>query len=99
MCYQIYPLNTGYLLADDAKQNEHRLGHSPGHQSMMVQTHAGPYILAGDAAWYDPEKGLSPPRKAAHPEDAKQSFHDLLKPEIPILASHDPSVVTHDVFG
>lgn len=74
-------------------------GHSPGHQSMMVLTHAGPHILAGDAAWCDPKKGWLPPRKAIDPEDAKKSFQGLLKSQIPLLASHDPSAARHAVYG
>ena len=74
-------------------------GHSPGHQSVKVQTSKGPFILAGDAAWPAENQGLSPPRKATHPSMAKKSFQALLKSGIPLLPSHDPSVLRHNTYG
>jgi N-acyl homoserine lactone hydrolase len=74
-------------------------GHTPGHQSVVVHTAKGPYILAGDAAWFDPLKGLTPPRKATDPGAAKRSFDNLGGLGIPILPSHDPVGTGTHVYG
>jgi glyoxylase-like metal-dependent hydrolase (beta-lactamase superfamily II) len=68
-------------------------GHTPGHQSVVVKTGAGTYILAGDATWPGSERGLLPPRKAIDAEQARRSFRALSERGEPLLASHDPGVM------
>jgi N-acyl homoserine lactone hydrolase len=69
-------------------------GHTPGHQSVVVKTGAGTYILAGDATWPGGERGLLPPRKAVDADQARRSFRALTERGEPLLASHDPDVVS-----
>jgi len=74
-------------------------GHSPGHQSVKVQTSVGPFIMAGDAVWFAGNQALWPPRKATHPVAARNSFHVLVESHIPLLGSHDLSLLKSIVYG
>jgi glyoxylase-like metal-dependent hydrolase (beta-lactamase superfamily II) len=74
-------------------------GHSPGHQSIKVQTSVGPFILTGDAVWSAGNQGLSLPRKATSPVAAKNSLNTLVESHIPLLGSHDPFLLKSVVYG
>ncbi len=66
-------------------------GHSPGHQSLLVQTAQGPVVLAGDAAWPGPA-GPGLPRKVFNASQARASLRRLLALGCPLWAAHDPSL-------
>lgn len=67
-------------------------GHSPGHQSVLVQTDQGPVIIAGDSIWLSDGIFL-PPRKFTNKTFAEKTYANLLNLKIPLLCSHDQSVL------
>ena len=74
-------------------------GHSPGHQSVCVQTASGPYLIAGDFVdlfenWTD----RVPSGPTVDVDAWERSYDAVSQLGISILPAHDLAVLEHDVY-
>ena len=69
-------------------------GHTPGHQSIYVQTHSGTTIICGDAAMnvaVNVEQGVAP-GFLDNMSDTMKGLRKLRRDGVHILPTHDPEV-------
>jgi glyoxylase-like metal-dependent hydrolase (beta-lactamase superfamily II) len=75
-------------------------GHSPGHQSVVVATSAGPIVLAGDIAPLQENWERRIPNGMLHNlEEHFESFTRLEALRARVIASHDPRTVALGRLG
>ncbi len=70
-------------------------GHTPGHQSVVVDTTGGRYCIAGDAVmWYENMKKRIPPGIHTSMIDCMASLERIAREADHVLPSHEPRVFT-----
>jgi glyoxylase-like metal-dependent hydrolase (beta-lactamase superfamily II) len=75
-------------------------GHSPGHQSLLVQTAAGPVVVAGDIAPLQENWERRIPNGMLHNlEEHFASFRRLEALGAKVIASHDPRTLAQGRVG
>ena len=68
-------------------------GHTPGHQSVLVDTAAGRYCIAGDAVmWYENLERNIPPGIHTSTIDCMASMARITREADHVLPGHDPKV-------
>ncbi|MGH7902963.1 MAG: N-acyl homoserine lactonase family protein [Candidatus Dormibacteraceae bacterium] len=75
-------------------------GHSPGHQSVLVETEAGPYLIAGDH--YDLYENLHEMCPSGPTPDLARwyrSFQEVERLRATVLPGHDPAVLEQESYG
>jgi N-acyl homoserine lactone hydrolase len=71
-------------------------GHTPGHQSVLVDTAAGRYCIAGDAImWYENLERNIPPGIHTSTIDCMASMARIAREADHVLPGHDPKVFEH----
>jgi len=80
-------------------------GHTPGSQGVLVETAAGPYLIAGDtvdlyANWHGTSTGDHLPSSVFFSMlDVHESFEKIDALDCTVIPSHDPLVLRTEVFG
>ncbi|MGH7776748.1 MAG: N-acyl homoserine lactonase family protein [Candidatus Dormibacterales bacterium] len=75
-------------------------GHSPGHQSVLVETAAGRYLVAGDH--YDLYENFAEMCPSGPTPDLSRwyrSFEEVGRLGATVLPGHDPAVLQHESYG
>lgn len=68
-------------------------GHTPGHQSVVVETADGRYCVAGDAVlWYENLEKRIPPGVHTSTIDCMASLERIAREAEHVLPSHDPTL-------
>ena len=68
-------------------------GHTPGHQSVVVETTGGRYCVAGDAVlWYENLEKRIPPGIHTSTIDCMASLERIAREADQVLPSHDPKL-------
>lgn len=68
-------------------------GHTPGHQSVLVETAAGRYCIAGDAVmWYENLERRIPPGVHTSVVDCMQSLEKIARMADHALPGHEPKL-------
>lgn len=68
-------------------------GHSPGHQSVLVDTTGGRYCIAGDAVmWYENLERRIPPGYHVSTLDCMESLARIARAADHVLPAHDPKL-------
>ena len=68
-------------------------GHTPGHQSVVVDTEAGRYCIAGDAVmWYENMEKRIPPGIHTSMIECMASLERIAREANHVIPGHDPKV-------
>ncbi len=68
-------------------------GHTPGHQSVLVNTTGGRYCIAGDAVmWYENVERRVPPGYHTSTIQCMESITRILRESDQVLPSHEPKL-------
>ncbi len=71
-------------------------GHTPGHQSVIVDTAGGRYCIAGDAVmWHENVERMIPPGVLTSVIECMASLERIKKEADHVLPSHEPALFAH----
>lgn len=75
-------------------------GHSPGHQSVLVTTAVGPYLIAGDHFdLFENWREMCPSGPTVDLASWYRSYEAVRRLGVEVLPGHDPAVLSQPVYG